>query len=534
MKRLLSLLFTTALLTMAFTTFAMPDPFRPAATYADGVVSVTFTMLQPDQHIYDDMMSCSLGEALSKPMAHKDADERDIYEGVATFTWAAQPSQTFTLDYQGCDAAQCYMPQTITFTIQADGSVVDGEADEAASAPTMNFSVPTFDVGLPTMETPAVEVPAVETPAVEVPVMEEAPAAPTATERALSGFIPADEFVTFLSGEEVATAEAGSASFFDDPRAWVAVHGFWFLIGLVFLFGIALNLTPCVLPMMPINLAIIGAGAAGGSRAKGALRGGAYGLGIALSYGILALIPVLTGAAFGTLQATWWFNAAIAIVFILLALALLDVFMIDFTRFASGNSGKQGTVAAFIAGAVSAVLAGACVAPILIAVLLLTTDYVAAGSYWALCLPFVLGLGMAAPWPIAGAGLSFLPRPGAWMMWVKKIFAVIVLLFAAYYGWTAIKTFLPHEGLSGSDLPAIEAAIAEARAEGKPVLLDFWGPACKACDQMEASTLQDANVLKQLERFEVIKVRMDLADRAIRPTQTRFNIQGLPTFIVID
>jgi thiol:disulfide interchange protein len=529
MKRLITTLFTAMMLTLATAAYAFADPFRPAATYADGVVTVTFTMLSPDQHIYDDMMMCSLGDALSKPTAHKDADDRDIYEGVATFTWAAQPSQSFTLDYQGCDAAQCYMPQTVTFTIQADGTVVDGDAAATPEAPAMNFSVPSFDVNLPTMEMPSMDVVPVEVPAVEV-----APEAPTANERALSGFIPAETFIPFLKGETAEAAEAGAVSFFDDPRAWVAVHGFWFLIGLVFIFGIALNLTPCVLPMMPINLAIIGAGAAGGSRAKGALRGGAYGLGIALSYGILALIPVLTGAAFGTLQATWWFNAAIAIVFILLALALLDVFMIDFTRFSSGNSGKQGTLAAFIAGAVSAVLAGACVAPILIAVLLLTTDYVAAGSYWALCLPFVLGLGMAAPWPIAGAGLSFLPRPGAWMMWVKKIFAVIVFIFAAYYGWTAVKTFLPHEGLSGTDLPAIEAAIAEARAEGKPVLLDFWGPACKACDQMEASTLQDAKVLKELERFEVIKVRMDLADRAIRPAQERFNIQGLPTFIVID
>jgi thiol:disulfide interchange protein len=111
--------------------------------------------------------------------------------------------------------------------------------------------------------------------------------------------------------------------------------------------------------------------------------------------------------------------------------------------FRSSPYDKQGTVAAFVAGAVSAILAGACVAPILIAVLLLTTDYVAEGAYWALCLPFVLGLGMAAPWPIAGAGLTFLPRPGAWMVWVKKIFAVIVLLFAGYYGWTAVKTVLP-------------------------------------------------------------------------------------------
>ena len=81
---------------------------------------------------------------------------------------------------------------------------------------------------------------------------------------------------------------------------------------------------------------------------------------------------------------------------------------------------------------------------------------------------------------------------------------------------------------------AIEAAIAEARAEGKPVLLDFWGPACKACDQMEASTFTEPAVQEELKRFEVLKVRMDLADKAIRPTQERFGIQGLPTFIVIE
>lgn len=509
---------------MAFSLFA--DPFRPSATFADGVVSVTFTMNDPSQHIYDDMMMCSLGAPLSKPAANKDADGRDIYEGLATFTWAATANSSFTLDYQGCDAAQCYMPQTITFFIQADGSVKTD--DEAEAAPTS--STPSLDIAQITSNLPAIAdvAEAVETLVEEV----KAPAVPT--ERAVSGFIPAEEFLAFLRGETTSDEATGSVSFFEDPRAWVAVHGFWFLIGLVFIFGIALNLTPCVLPMMPINLAIIGAGAAGGSRAKGALRGGAYGLGIALSYGILALIPVLTGAAFGTLQAAWWFNAAIAIVFILLALALLDVFMIDFTRFSNGGNSKQGTLAAFIAGAVSAVLAGACVAPILIAVLLLTTDYVAQGAYWALCLPFVLGLGMAAPWPIAGAGLSFLPRPGAWMMWVKKIFAVIVLLFAVHYGWTAIKTFLPHEGLDGANLPEIEAAIAEARAENKPVMLDFWGPACKACDEMEASTLQDPEVVAELERFEVIKVRMDLSNRAIRATQERFNIQGLPTFLLIE
>lgn len=477
------------------------DPFYPEVSYAEGKVQVSFFCAQADQHLYDDMLSCSLGEAAVKPPQEtRDADGRVIYEGMADFAWEAAPGTTFTLSYQGCDAEQCHMPQELTFTVTAEGQVVEGKP----------------------------EVPVAEQPApTELPAL--------AKERHLSGFVSAEAFVAFLRGEAAAAGTADEAAgFLADPKAWVAANGVWLLIAVVFLGGLALNLTPCVLPMMPINLAIIGAGAAGGSRLRGALRGGAYGLGIALAYGVLALIPVLTGAAFGAIQAAWWFNAAIAAVFVALALALFDVFMIDFTRFAGAGSGKQGAVAAFVAGAVSAVLAGACVAPVLIAVLLLTADSVASGAYWALCLPFVLGLGMAAPWPVAGAGLSFLPKPGAWMVWVKKIFGVVVLLFAAHYGWVAVKGLMPSEGLNGSDLPAIESAIAQAHAEGKPVLLDFWGPACKACEEMEAKTLPEAAVQAELKRFAFLKVRLDLADKAIAPTQQRFAIKGLPTYIVIE
>ena len=52
----------------------------------------------------------------------------------------------------------------------------------------------------------------------------------------------------------------------------------------------------------------------------------------------------------------------------------------------------------------------------------------------ALLLPFLLGLGMALPWPFAGAGLSFLPKPGGWMKWVKYSFGVLILLFAVIAG----------------------------------------------------------------------------------------------------
>ncbi len=518
-------LLCTAAFCVAGFTFAAPtpeDPFRPDVTYADGTVTATFLLLQPGQHIYDAMLTCSLGAPATKPqISGKDDMGGDYYANLAEFTWAAAPGQTFTLGYQGCDASMCHMPQELTLSITADGKVVEGTlpAPVAAAQESAVASVPE----------------PVAAPSESVSVEPQ-----SNVERSKAGFIPPEEFVAFLRGEQ---PEETEVSFLDDPQAWVAANGVWLLILVVFVGGLLLNLTPCVLPMIPINLAIIGAGAAGGSRLRGALRGGAYGLGIALAYGILALIPALTGTAFGAIQSAWWFNAAIAIVFILLALALFDVFMIDFTRFAGPGSGKKGTIAAFVAGAVSAVLAGACVAPVLLAVLLLTADGVATGAWWMLCLPFVLGLGMAAPWPIAGAGLSFLPKPGAWMTWVKKIFGVVVLLFAAYYGWVAYRFFAPAEApaneagivnLDGADLPAIEAAVAEARAQGKPVFIDFWGTACKACDEMERDTFPDPAVQAELKRFAFLKVRMDLSDSAIRPTQERFGIKGLPTYVVIE
>ena len=92
-------------------------------------------------------------------------------------------------------------------------------------------------------------------------------------------------------------------------------------------------------------------------------------------------------------------------------------------------------------GAVAALLAGACVAPVVIQVVLFSSNLYATGTTIALALPFFLGLGMAMPWPIAGAGLAALPKPGAWMVRVKQVFGVFILATAAYYGYVAYAIF---------------------------------------------------------------------------------------------
>src|SRR5207253_425287 len=122
--------------------------------------------------------------------------------------------------------------------------------------------------------------------------------------------------------------------------------------------GLALNLTPCVLPMIPINLAIIGAGAQAQSRGRGFMLGSAYGAGMAIAYGILGVIVVLTAGTFGTINSSPWFNLAIALLFVVLGLAMFDVLFIDFSKYSTaftGGSQRGGIVVAFSMGAVAAV-----------------------------------------------------------------------------------------------------------------------------------------------------------------------------------
>ena len=142
--------------------------------------------------------------------------------------------------------------------------------------------------------------------------------------------------------------------------------GLWRSFLLIFLGGLALNLTPCVLPMIPINLAIIGAGSKAGSRARGFLLGGVYGaaMAVVLRLGSSSLRrPARLAPSTHRRGST----CRSPLVFVVLALAMFDVVTIDFSRFAGsvgGSASGKGSVAlAFGMGAIAALLAGACVAP---------------------------------------------------------------------------------------------------------------------------------------------------------------------------
>ena len=276
----------------------------------------------------------------------------------------------------------------------------------------------------------------------------------------------------------------------------------------MFLGGLALNLTPCVLPMIPINLAIIGAGAQAGSRGRGFLLGSVYGAAMAIVYGVLGLIVILTAGTFGTINASPWFNLGIAVAVRRAGAGDVrrhrDRLLAIFERTRERRARAGHVLLAFSMGAVAALLAGACVAPVVIQVVLFSSNLYATGTHVALALPFVLGIGMAVPWPVAGAGLAALPKPGAWMVRVKQALGVVILATAAYYGYLGYELLSSRWVDAGAVASSVEAKIKEgwtpslaeglavAEREHKPVLIDMWATWCKNCLTMDKTTLQNA------------------------------------------
>jgi thiol:disulfide interchange protein DsbD len=217
----------------------------------------------------------------------------------------------------------------------------------------------------------------------------------------------------------------------------------------VFVGGLLTSLTPCIYPMIPITASVVGGGTIGAPvpRRRAALLTGAYVLGLALTYAMLGLIAGMTGSLFGAVSSNPWVMVAMANLLVVFALMLVDVVPVPVpTRWLTAAATMQGggrLAGTFAIGAASGLVAAPCGAPIMGAVL----GWVAAtksGPLGFLYL-FVFSLGMSAVLVMVGlfAGTaSRLPRAGMWMVWVKRVFALLMLGTAEYYLITAGQGFL--------------------------------------------------------------------------------------------
>lgn len=193
--------------------------------------------------------------------------------------------------------------------------------------------------------------------------------------------------------------------------------------------------------MIPITAAIVGGQSAGNtaaSRLRPVLLTLTYVAGLAIVYSLLGVFAGITGTLFGSVSTNPWLYFAMANVLILSALSMLDVVPIRLPAGIMARAANLGTAGRFSGalamGAMSGLVAAPCSAPVMAAVLTWVTVTKSAGLGFLYLLTF--SLGMCALLIVVGlstGGLARLPRAGAWMLVVKKVFALVMLGAAEYY-----------------------------------------------------------------------------------------------------
>ncbi len=209
-------------------------------------------------------------------------------------------------------------------------------------------------------------------------------------------------------------------------------------LGLFFLLGLGLSLTPCVLPMIPILSSIIGGQGEGMTGWKGFRISLAYVLGMATSYALAGVMTATLGQGINlqvAMQQTWVL-AIFAGLFVLLSLSMFGFYELQLPsriQVALNNQSQRLTggkiLTVFVMGAVSALVVSPCISAPLAGALL----YVSTTQDWLLggATLFTLALGMGVPLVVIGSsGGKFLPRSGPWMVKVKQCFGLMLLAVA--------------------------------------------------------------------------------------------------------
>jgi thiol:disulfide interchange protein len=220
-------------------------------------------------------------------------------------------------------------------------------------------------------------------------------------------------------------------------------HSFLLAYAAAYLAGVLVSFTPCVYPVVPITAAVIGT-QGGVSAGRGLILSLSFVLGLAVTYTAIGMFAALTGRLFGSIQASPLTQGTLGVLFVLMGLAMLEVFHLSLERFMPRpreGAGRKGIVGSFAIGLTSGFLLGPCTAPVLAVIL----GVVAARQsvFFGGSLLFVFSFGVGTLLILVGTFtgiLTGLPKSGAWMTGVKKISGVVLLAAGAYFLYSA---FIP-------------------------------------------------------------------------------------------
>ncbi len=218
----------------------------------------------------------------------------------------------------------------------------------------------------------------------------------------------------------------------------------------IFLGGLALNLTPCVYPLIPITIGFFGGQSEGNTR-KLFMMGLLFVIGMALTYSIIGVVTALSGAVFGSLMQNSIVIILIAVIFVVLSLSMFGLYEIQMPNalVAKAGGAKGGYYGAFFMGLTMGIVAAPCIGPFVLGLV----TYVAAKAdpLLGFLMFFVLALGLGLPYlflAVFSGKIKKLPKSGIWMEGVKHVFGFVLLGMALYF----LLPILP-KSISGYVLP---------------------------------------------------------------------------------
>ncbi|KXW55747.1 protein-disulfide reductase DsbD [Ferrovum sp. PN-J185] len=329
----------------------------------------------------------------------------------------------------------------------------------------------------------------------------------------------------------------------NDFAAFLGSASFTWMLLSFFAFGLLLSLTPCVFPMVPILSGIIAGQGSDITKLRAFWLSITYVLGMSVTYAIAGVIAGLTGTLVSNSLQTPPVEIAIAIIFILLALSMFDVYQLQIPASWQTKLNHQSNrlpggkyLAVAIMGLISALVVGPCVAAPLAGGLI----YIAQTKNWLIggSALFVMSLGMGAPLVLIGTSAgAFLPRAGQWMNWVKRFFGVLLIAVAVWMVkplWIGLfKTEGPHFQAIHS-VAELDKALNQARVAHKPVFLDFYADWCTSCIEMENSVFSEKEVKNKLETATLLRADVTKNSTEDRAILARFGLFGPPGMILYN